>query len=93
MATRGNYIGQRTGKLTIIADGPDQIGSTGTKRRTFIARCDCGDVTLYTYQQIRSDRVLTCGNCETWLQYTERREREIEMAGRAAFEARRSVRS
>lgn len=58
---RFNLIGQRFGKLTVIADGVPLERSDGATEYTSVCRCDCGTVKTLRNRAIRAGGTVSCG--------------------------------
>ena len=56
---RHDLVGQKFGRLTVIAEG----AKTASKKRTWICRCDCGNVKQNpgVGYDLKSGRVQSCG--------------------------------
>lgn len=61
MAKKMNLIGERYGNLVVIAEGEPHTQPSGQKKRTWLCRCDCGNITTVFHGALRSGITKSCG--------------------------------
>lgn len=58
---RKNYIGERFGRLVVIADLPDYISPKNQRQRMVMCRCDCGNTVSVRLASLHSNLTKSCG--------------------------------
>lgn len=58
---KGDIIGQKFGRLTIIEDIPNRISKSKSKGRYVKCLCDCGNITTHRYSGLKNKTILSCG--------------------------------
>ena len=56
-----DLTGQRFGKLTVIKQGEPHIYPSGSQRRTWICKCDCGNEVTVKTNLLRNGHTTSCG--------------------------------
>lgn len=69
-----NLVGQRFGKLLVLAEGPRFLASH-PQRRVWICACDCMGFTVRETGRLKSGQVTSCG-CKTDKQEVSKRAKE-----------------
>jgi len=60
---KGNIMGSKYGKLTILEVLPPIIDNSGSKRIIVKAACDCGNIVEKKLKYLKSGETKTCGKC------------------------------
>lgn len=71
-------IGQRFGRWTVVADGPDVRSPGGQKIRRVTVRCDCGREAPVALGHLKSGWSTQCRACGLRRAHQERRRRAVE---------------
>lgn len=56
-----DLIGQRFGRLVVVADNGTEKRKTGDLIRTWLCKCDCGNETVVTTDKLKSGHTTSCG--------------------------------
>lgn len=71
-------VGDRFGKLTVVAEVTPRYTPCGTKRRRFLVRCDCGNEKVVGFNVFSSNKsqIASCGCSYDLASYTRKYTRE-----------------
>ncbi len=58
---KGDIIGQKFGRLTIMEDIPNRISKSKSKGRYVKCLCYCGNITTARYSGLKNKTILSCG--------------------------------
>ena len=61
MGKKSNLIGQRFGRLTVVALNGSREDLRGRKRRFWECRCDCGNTVYHSTANLNSGNIKSCG--------------------------------